>query len=55
MIPSCVSLSVTISNMSDPSPLEMVYSVSAFSPTSGSFALILPRRVPGGADSGELN
>jgi len=41
--------------MSDPSPLEMLYSISAFSPTSGSLALILPRGVPGGADSGKLN
>lgn len=55
IIPSCVSLSVVIPNMSYPSPSVMLYSISAFSSTSASLALILPIGESGGVDSGALN
>lgn len=55
IIPSWVSWSVMTSNISCPSPSVMLYSISAFSPTSASLALILPIGVPGGEDSGVLN
>ena len=55
IIPSCVSLSVVIPNMSYPSPSVMLYSISAFSSTSASLAFILPTGDSGGVDSGALN
>lgn len=55
IIPSCVSLSVVIPNMSYPSPSVMLYSISAFSSTSASLAFILPIGESGGVDSGVLN
>lgn len=55
IIPSCVSLSVVIPNMSYPSPSVMLYSISAFSSTSASLAFILPTGESGGVDSGTLN
>lgn len=55
IIPSCVSLSVVIPNMSYPSPSVMLYSISAFSSTSASLAFILPIGESGGIDSGVLN
>lgn len=55
IIPSCVSLSVVIPNMSYPSPSVMLYSISAFSSTSASLAFILPTGESSGVDSGALN
>lgn len=55
IIPSWVSLSVVIPNMSYPSPSVMLYSISAFSSTSASLAFILPTGESSGVDSGALN
>ena len=51
MMPSCVAWSVTILNISCPSPPTMLYPMSAFWPTSASSALIRPIAPPISADS----
>lgn len=51
MMPSCVSFSVMMSNISVPSPSIIRYSTSAFFPVSASVAFTLPMAVPTGEDS----
>lgn len=51
MMPSCVSFSVMMSNISVPSPSMIRYSTSAFFPVSASVAFTLPIAVPTGEDS----
>lgn len=51
MTPSCVILSVRILKNSFPSPSTMLYSISAFTPSSPSFAFIRPTVAPISVDS----